>query len=445
MARTARERRGLAARVRRLPGQVRNLGDGAPLLPLLLLFGFNAMDELDREAFGVLLPEIRDAFGLSLTGVTTLVAAIIPASLIFGIPIARLADRYRRVPIAIGGALLWGIFSLLTGLAPAVVLLGLARVGAGLGRAVNDPVHGSLLSDYYGPGARAKVFAVHRGANTIGAFCGALGAGFIAGALGTWRAPFLLLAVPTLTLIVLGVVFLKEPPRTGRRLAEGAEFPPFREAFKTLWAVPTLRRIWMAFPFLAFVVIAFGTAIMPLFYNDVFGVAEEGRGLIRAFDSPFIVLGLVVGSPIVDRWLVRDPGRVMRGIGTFTAVIALLFLGLAMSPTLPVAIAFNYAISTMGTVLFAGGFAIVSLVAPPEARASAFAFFNIASLLGIVSLPLFGVVGEAIGLRGGIAALIPVLLVGAAILASTAKFVKADIDRVNAPEAGQGEPPVAPA
>ena len=50
-------------------------GDG-PVFPLVVLFGLNAVDELDRTAFGILLPEIRDEFGLGLQGVLTLVGVV---------------------------------------------------------------------------------------------------------------------------------------------------------------------------------------------------------------------------------------------------------------------------------------------------------------------------------------------------------------------------------
>ncbi|HRE02247.1 MAG TPA: hypothetical protein PLV68_13170, partial [Ilumatobacteraceae bacterium] len=46
---------------------------GESAYPLVILFGLNAVDELDRAAFGILLPEIREAFDLDLTGVLTLV------------------------------------------------------------------------------------------------------------------------------------------------------------------------------------------------------------------------------------------------------------------------------------------------------------------------------------------------------------------------------------
>lgn len=407
------------------------LGEGRPLLPLFILFGFNALDELDREAFQVLLPNIKEAFGLNLTGVTALVAAVIPAALIFGVPIARLADRRRRVPIGVFGACLWGLFSIMTGLAPTVLLLAVARVGAGMGKAVNDPVHGSLLSDYYPPGARARVFAVHRGANTVGAFCGALGAGLIGEAFG-WRVPFFIFGVPTLVLVIVAVLALREPERTGQRLSPGEGVPRFREAFRTLWRVRTLRRIWLAFPFLSFVALGL-SSLFSLYYEEVFAIGETGRGFIRAFDSPFIVLGLVLGSPLIDRGLVEDAGKLMRRIGLATASIALLIFGVAVAPAIGVAIAFGYAISTLATVLFAGGTAMVSLVAPPEGRAFAFAFFNISALLGVIALPISGILGDLFSLRVGIAALTPVLLVGALLIASAGRTAHADIEAVNGP------------
>ena len=41
---------------------------GAPAFPLFVLFGLNAVDELDRAGFAVLLPDIRDHFDLSNAG-----------------------------------------------------------------------------------------------------------------------------------------------------------------------------------------------------------------------------------------------------------------------------------------------------------------------------------------------------------------------------------------
>src|SRR6185312_12191673 len=53
----ARPRRGAGAVKRRLEA----LAAGGPLLPLIVLVGLNFMDEVDRDAFNVLIPNIRDA------------------------------------------------------------------------------------------------------------------------------------------------------------------------------------------------------------------------------------------------------------------------------------------------------------------------------------------------------------------------------------------------
>jgi hypothetical protein len=45
-----------------------------------VLFGLNMADELDRNAFGVLLPEIRDHFGLNTSGILTVVSLSLVAA-----------------------------------------------------------------------------------------------------------------------------------------------------------------------------------------------------------------------------------------------------------------------------------------------------------------------------------------------------------------------------
>ncbi|MDH3706691.1 MAG: MFS transporter, partial [Acidimicrobiia bacterium] len=163
-------------------------GDG-PLAALLILFGLNAVDELDRTAFAILLPEIRDEFGLGFQGMLTLLALVIAAALALQVPIAGLADRYNRVHLASAGAFVWAIMSFSTGLATTVVFLGIVRSGSAIGKAVIDPTHNSLLADWFPPERRPAVYSFHRSANALGAAIGPLLAGFLAYWWG-WRVPF---------------------------------------------------------------------------------------------------------------------------------------------------------------------------------------------------------------------------------------------------------------
>jgi branched-chain amino acid transport system ATP-binding protein len=128
---------------------LREITGGAAAYPLLILFGLNAVDELDRTVFGILGPEIRDSFGLDNQGYLTLIALTLLGGLLLEVPLAYYADRLPRVRIAVLGAAVWGLFGLFTGMATTLWMLLLARSGAGMGRAVVNPTHNSLISDRY--------------------------------------------------------------------------------------------------------------------------------------------------------------------------------------------------------------------------------------------------------------------------------------------------------
>ena len=80
---------------------------GYALYPLIILFGLNAVDELDRTVFGVLGPEIRDSFGLTNQGYLTLIALTLLGGLLLEVPLAYYADRLHRARIAVLGAAVW--------------------------------------------------------------------------------------------------------------------------------------------------------------------------------------------------------------------------------------------------------------------------------------------------------------------------------------------------
>jgi branched-chain amino acid transport system ATP-binding protein len=416
----------------------RSTTQGAPIFPLGVLFGLNMVDELDRAAFGVLLPEIRDEFGLDTSGILTVVALSLVAALILALPIGFYADRWRRVPIAATGASVWGIFSMLTGLAPTLWMLGSARAGAGLGRAVNDPVHNSLLADYYDIPARPRVYAVHRYANALGQFLGPMSAGVIAYAFG-WRAPFLVFAVVTAVFVVLALR-LKEPIR-GRfeRRATGAsdevadteeEAPSWAESFRIVWQVRTLRRIFVALPFVAIAVVGLLT-LGGLYYEDVFGLDERGRGfLVAGVEGIAQFAGLMFGIPLTTRLMAKGPSHVVRFLGKVSLGIAVAWLVFAWAPNLVIAIIANAVVSAAFFLLIPGIYVVLSLAVPAKVRAFGFAIGTLFILPGLLLLPVVGALADTYGIRVGLALAAPVYVVGGMVLASAGGFVEHDIAQV---------------
>jgi branched-chain amino acid transport system ATP-binding protein len=418
----------------------------SPIYPLLILFGLNAVDELDRTAFGVLLPNIQDAFGLDLTGVLTVVAVVTGVALVLQIPIAHYADRSNRVRLALIGAVVWSVFSVGTGLAIWVWMLYVMRIGSGLGKAVVDPTHNSLLADYYEPNLRPRVYSFHRAANAVGQFVGPLFAGVIA-FYTDWRVPFFIFAIPTVILVILGLK-LKEPVRGGHeRAAMGAsaeaiameEAPPsFAEGWRMVNKIESLRRIFYALPFLAVALIGF-VSLASLKY-EALGLDERGRGFAAAAAEPFALLGLYYGARIGTRLIVKDPGLVLRFVSIVAFISSILLSVFAFAPNVGVAIAANIGVSIVFAVVVPGVFASLSLAIPPRARSMGFSMASLWILPGVVVfIPLVGWLGDSFGINWGMALMTPVLLLGGLIIASAGKVIGRDIKQVWTTAAARSE------
>ena len=424
----------------------RIVGDESAV-PLLVLFLLNAFDELDRTAFLVLTPEIRDAFDLDNQGILSLVAIVSVIGLGLQPFIGFLGDRRSRVRIAVAGAAGWGVFSLLTGFAPTVALLVMARCGSALGRIVNDPTHNSLLADFYPPDRRPGVYGLHRSANSLGQVIGPLAAGGLAVAFG-WRAPFIVLAVPTIVLVVVASRLLREPVR-GRfeREAMGAselgdveETPPsFAEGWRICNEVRSVKRIWVSLPFLAVALIGLGS-LTNIYYEDTFDLNEAERGFVAAIAEPFQLLGIALFIPLSLRLMAKHgPGIVLRVIAITGTIGAVLLVAFAMAPTLPLAVASHIALTSVIGAVAPGIYATLSQVLPPRARALGFSLGSLWVLPGVSVLVIIGGIADDSGIRTGLLVLVPVFLLGTYLIASAGSFVDADIAKVRSASVARAE------
>lgn len=413
---------------------------GRPAYPLAVLMGLNAVDELDRTAFAVLLPDIRDHFGLSNGAALQLVALSTVAVILVEVPLSFWCDRRPRVRIATAGATLWGLFSAATGLATSLGALVVARLGAGVGRAVVNPTHGALLSDWYEPAARVKVFSLHRMANSIGQFVGPAAAGVLAYYFG-WRSPFILFAIPTAVFVVLSLR-LREPVR-GRdeRLAAGAdeaaatiERPPEGPVatMRVLARIPTFRRIWAAVPFLG--VALFGVPnLLSLIYEEVFHLNAAERGFVTAGIEPLQVVGILLALPVVSRVAQARPEFLLRFVAVVGVVDGVLLVALAYAPNVAVAVAIHALVAGSIGMLAPAFFSMLSLVAPPHVRSAAFTTLSVFALPGIaLFLPLIGRLSDAVGVQASMLTMVPLSLAAGAILSTAGRTFGPDVARVQA-------------
>lgn len=427
--------------VRRWAGAVRHpgkslqemVGDG-PVFPLLILFGLNAVDELDRTGFGILLPNIRDAFGMSNTGILSLVGFTALAALLMQMPIAIASDRGNRMAITLMGAMAWAVFSVMTGAATAIWMLVIARMGTGIGRAVVDPTHNALLSDFYAVDKRPAVFSFHRAANVLGNFTGPLLAGALAAAF-SWRAPFFVFAVPTVVLVLLGLR-VKDPVKGAqeRRAAGASEevteteepAPSFSEAWRLLWKIDVLRRMWYSVPFLAVAIVGF-ISLAGLLYEEVYRLDELQRGYLAAVAEPFQFLGLALGARLGTRLFLRGPAlifRLLRGVAFTCSALVACF---ALAPNIVLTVIANILLSTVLAILLPGLFATLSLAIPARARSVGFSIAAWWAIPGLAMLPLIGWVSDRFGIRLGMLVMVPILVIGGLIISTGGSVIERDI------------------
>ncbi len=407
---------------------------GETAVPLFVLAGLNAADELDRSAFGLLIPEIRDYFGVSLGTILTVtsLAAVLP--ILLAVPMGYFADRLPRTKMVGLGAAVWGVFSILTAFSGSLVFLGVCRFGSGVGKTL-DPAHLALLSDYYAPERRAGVFAVHRFGNEIGLLIAPAAAGILASVF-FWQVPFLIFGVPSLVLSLCAFFLLREPIRGAheRRLIGAsaadvlvAEPPPgWTESWRITRGVRTLRRVYLALPFLVGSSLGI-LALLSVYYDEVFHLSGATRGLLASVDRAFGIAGLIVGGVLGNRLLVRRPGRAITYAAALAVVPAAAFLIIASTPWLAVAVAASVVTSFVLPILGPTLGALMSLTIPPRVRGFALATGGMFVAPGLFVGPLSGYLSDNYGVRAGIFVLVPVFLVGAAIFGSAASSVEADM------------------
>ena len=426
-----------AANARHPVEALRSVAGDGPVFALLVLFGLNAVDELDRSGFGILLPTIRDHFGMTDTEILSLVALTALGALLLQLPIAWWADRGSRVRLAVFGGVAWGAFSFLTGTSTSVWMLVLVRAGAGVGRAVVDPTHGSLLSDLYSVDRRPAVFSFHRSANAVGQFVGPLLAGALSHWFG-WRVPFLVFAIPTVVLVVLATR-LREPLRGAQeRRAMGAsaevvdtEEPnaSFGEAWRMVWKIESLRRIWYAIPFLAVSIIGF-VSLAGLLYDRVYGYNDLERGVLAALVEPFQLLGLAIGGRVGVRLMAKDPALVFGFFRYVAFASGLWAAAFAWSPNIVVTVVANLLLSSTLAILLPGILAALSLAIPARARSVGFSVASYWAIPGLVFVPAIGWLSDNLGIRWGMLTMTPLLVVGGLIISTVSGTIKRDIDDV---------------
>jgi ABC-type branched-subunit amino acid transport system ATPase component/sugar phosphate permease len=397
----------------------------------------------DSAAFAVLAPDIQRSIGVSDAVLGAIGGAFGLLYLVGSVPVSSLADRLPRKLVAGAFMAAWAVVVALTSLVQSAFWLFMARIGTGLGQSYALPVNAPLLVDTYPIEARSRVFAASTALETLGNVLGPAFAGAVTAVVAgdeAWRWAFVVIGVLAVP-VALATFRIREPRRgrhemravLGHELDEVGELPiSLGVAFERLRRVRSFHFFLLGLASLGFALFSV-PLFLNLFFDEQLGLDAMERGLLASAMAIPVIAAVAVAGRHSDRLFRRSPagsvvlmGAMVMSFGVF--IVA----GLFMPNTVLVAtfVAIGLAVARAAFVI---AVAAVSPVIPYRLRSRGMAMVGVYLFVfgGFLGAVLTGILSESLGRRGALVVVIlPATLVGGALIAYGARFVRGDISLV---------------
>ena len=364
------------------------------------------LDYYDRSLISILIEPIERGLHLddAQIGLLTGVAFAIAYG-VFGIPLARLADRYGRVRVLTAGVFVWSVMTVVTARAVGFATMALARSGVALGEAGAFPSIQALVSDYFPVHRRGTALSVIGVCGGIGLTFALAGGGMLNDWLG-WRGAFLLSGAPGLVLAVLLWLTVREPVRGGVSSvgAARADDPGLGASLRILMGRRSFVHLCIGLALVCIGAYAQSTwtpAFLMRTYH--FSTGEVGAYYSAAV-GPGTLVSIFVGGLLND-WFLR---RRHHAAPVWILVVA---FALMVPPAIVTYLTRDFALAmglTLGTTLLGGiwiapMYAVVQSLAGPDLRALAAAVASvITSVVGLSAGPyVAGLLSDLLAPRFG--------------------------------------------
>jgi MFS family permease len=200
------------------------LGGAERTRVIVLLAAVLGLSGADTATVGASATALRAGLHISNTDIGLLVTVTSLVGALATMPFGVLADRVTRTRTLAATIVLWSAAMLWSATASNFTELLWARLFLGAVTASAGPIVASLVGDWFGSWERGRIYGVILAGEYLGVGVGFAVTGNIAEL--SWRAAFVILALPALAL-ALAVWRLREPERGGRGvLAHATEAPP---------------------------------------------------------------------------------------------------------------------------------------------------------------------------------------------------------------------------
>lgn len=371
---------------------------------LLLLVTVNYVD---RGSLSVALPAIKEDFHISAEVTGLLLSAFFWAYAAMQIPAGWLIDRFGPRKLITAACTGWGTATALSGMAPNIGTMAVARGLIGVTEAPIMPAGGKLNAVFLTEKERGRGATILDAGAPLGSAVGGIAFAALIGATGSWRWAFIIAGAVTVLLGIWAWRAIRDTPEEHPKVDEAEReylVSAHREEsarhqstgeraglvyymkYRSFWAMCAG---WLGFNGVFYGLLTWG----PLFPSESKGFELEAIGwsTFAIFGSGFV--GEIIGGQLADRLKEKGYGtnRVMRSLLGFAGMCVVAGLvGVVLMPS-PLA-----AVLLLSTVLFFLRW--VGL------------FWSVPSILG--GREDAGVLGGAMNLAGNISGFVTPMAVG---------------------------------
>jgi predicted MFS family arabinose efflux permease len=271
---------------------------------LLLLASLNAFGFIDRVVVSLVTQQLKAEFSLTDMDIGLLVGtgfAVVNA--VVAIPIAWLAERFKRSYVTAVFLLAGSLFTAFAGIATSVVQLLVCRLGMATGSAATEAPPHSMISDMVPPERRASAISIFMLGVPVAAILGSFAGGAIAQTYG-WRATFLVFGGLGILVSLLCFAFLKEPER--KTVRAGAKAGTMH-VIGVMLRSRTIVLLTLGACFISFASFGVNT-FLPALLQRVYGLDTARAGLTFGLISGIAsMVGTLVGGYASEYLAKRDP------------------------------------------------------------------------------------------------------------------------------------------
>jgi MFS family permease len=404
-----------------------------PWLVVLIFFSFILLHQSDKLLISPLTTPIMETFNID----EAQMGAVFTGALLVGAlmyPLwGYLYDKYARSKLLALASFIWGSTTWLSAIAPTYKTFLATRASTGIDDS-SYPGLFSLMSDYFGPEIRGRVYGLLQLAQPLGYLVGMVAATFLGGALG-WRSVFYITGSLGLLLAIIIFFGIRDVPR-------GSSEPEFADLaqigvyhFDLKIALKLFKKKSLLFLFAQGFVGVFPWQVITYWffrYLETERGYDENTTLITMASAVIILsLGYFMGGAVGDFMFKRTPrGRMLTSaVGVLLGAIFLIFAINVPDENQTLFLILLWCTALFMPVASANVIATVYDITLPEVRSTALSVQYFIENGGAALAPwLAGLIAVGSSLETAILTIcVSAWILGFVILLFTAYFVPTDI------------------